>query len=182
MPPTAHLRASRSSWLKAEADTSDAESDDEFREDESRATSPSKMTARQRAKREKELGEDEGLIDEGLMSLPDGQVKVKPILTEAERLQKREEMARRRKRQNEQRLQDEQVSYSDLRASVLHLLVYWSQASEPHIDVIESLDLSEEGRGARRVQAGILRRLKLTSRIKPSTACCVRRPAALVQS
>lgn len=69
------------------------------------------MTARQRAKREKELGEDEGLIDEGLMSLPDGQVKVKPILTEAERLQKREEMARRRKRQNEQRLQDEQVSH-----------------------------------------------------------------------
>lgn len=68
------------------------------------------MTARQRAKREKEMGEDEGLIDEGLMSLPDGQVKVKPILTEAERLQKREEMARRRKRQNEQRLQDEQVS------------------------------------------------------------------------
>lgn len=68
------------------------------------------MTARQRAKREKELGEDEGLIDDGLLSLPDGQVKVKPILTEAERLQKREEMARRRKRQNEQRLQDEQVS------------------------------------------------------------------------
>lgn len=40
----------------------------------------------------------------------DGLPKIKPILTEAERLQKREEMARRRKRQNEQRLQDEQVS------------------------------------------------------------------------
>lgn len=37
-------------------------------------------------------------------------------MTEAERLQKREEMARRRKRQNEQRLQDEQVSVAlDLR-------------------------------------------------------------------
>lgn len=41
---------------------------------------------------------------------PDGiNSKAKPELTEAERLQKREEMARRRKRQNEQRLQDEQV-------------------------------------------------------------------------
>lgn len=103
------LRSSYPLEKDSAALTPDADSDDEFR-DESRATSPSKMTARQRAKREKELGEDEGAIDEGLMSLPDGQVKVKPILTEAERLQKREEMARRRKRQNEQRLQDEQVS------------------------------------------------------------------------
>lgn len=61
------------------------------------------MTARQRAKQNKDL-------QDTLISLPDGQPKIKPVLTEAERLQKREEMARRRKRQNEQRLQDEQVS------------------------------------------------------------------------
>ncbi len=39
----------------------------------------------------------------------EGQGK-KLVLTEAERLQRREETARRRKRQSEQRLQDEQVS------------------------------------------------------------------------
>lgn len=37
----------------------------------------------------------------------------KLVLTEAERLERREEMARRRKRQTDQRKQDEQVSFSD---------------------------------------------------------------------
>ncbi|KAL1406249.1 hypothetical protein Q8F55_007943 [Vanrija albida] len=78
-----------------------SDQDEVYDEDDSRAPSPSKMTARQRAKQNKDL-------QDTLISLPDGQPKVKPVLTEAERLQKREEMARRRKRQNEQRLQDEQ--------------------------------------------------------------------------
>ncbi|WOO83760.1 uncharacterized protein LOC62_05G007283 [Vanrija pseudolonga] len=80
-----------------------SDQDEIYEEDDldSRAPSPSKMTARQRAKQNKDL-------QDTLISLPDGQPKVKPVLTEAERLQKREEMARRRKRQNEQRLQDEQ--------------------------------------------------------------------------
>ncbi|GMK57834.1 hypothetical protein CspeluHIS016_0406680 [Cutaneotrichosporon spelunceum] len=85
----------------ADADADgDEEMEEEFEVTDSRAPSPSKMTARQRARL------TEG--DSHLMVLPDGFSKPKPELTEAERLQKREEMARRRKRQNEQRLQDEQ--------------------------------------------------------------------------
>jgi len=67
-----------------------------------RSGSPSKLTARQRAKGNKDL-------QESLLALPnEGQGKKAVILTEAERLQKREETARRRKRQSEQRLADEQ--------------------------------------------------------------------------
>ncbi|KLT42345.1 hypothetical protein CC85DRAFT_285584 [Cutaneotrichosporon oleaginosum] len=83
-----------------EAEDVDVEEEEVEEESGSRAPSPSKMTARQRAR----LTEGES----HLMALPDGFSKPKPELTEAERLQKREEMARRRKRQNEQRLQDEQ--------------------------------------------------------------------------
>jgi hypothetical protein len=87
-----------------------------------RSTSPSKLTARQRAKGNKDL-------QDTLIALPNGesrrfvvytQLKTSrvdapgkkpiPIMTEAEKGQKKEEMARRRKRQTEQKLQDEQVS------------------------------------------------------------------------
>ncbi len=84
-----------------------------------RSISPSKLTARQRAKGNKDL-------QDTLIALPNGALPPHPIhwarlmgevdtqgkklvLTEAERLQRREETARRRKRQSEQRLQDEQV-------------------------------------------------------------------------
>ncbi|WVW78546.1 hypothetical protein I302_100502 [Kwoniella bestiolae CBS 10118] len=66
-----------------------------------RSISPTKMTARQRAKGNKDL-------QETLLQLPNEVSGKKVILTEAERLQKREETARRRKRQTEQKLQDEQ--------------------------------------------------------------------------
>ncbi|ORX38857.1 hypothetical protein BD324DRAFT_294568 [Kockovaella imperatae] len=69
-----------------------------------RSTSPSKMTARQRARGNKDL-------QETLLELPhgnEGSSKKQLILTEAERIQRREEVARRRKRQTEQKLQDEQ--------------------------------------------------------------------------
>ncbi|WWC87008.1 uncharacterized protein L201_001890 [Kwoniella dendrophila CBS 6074] len=66
-----------------------------------RSLSPTKMTARQRAKGNKDL-------QETLIQLPNEVSGKKLILTEAERLQKREETARRRKRQTEQKLQDEQ--------------------------------------------------------------------------
>ena len=132
------------------------------------------MTARQRAKREKELGEDEGLIDDGLLSLPDGLAKVKPILTEAERLQKREEMARRRKRQNEQRLQDEQVGCFFFTASrIIHVLHSWR-----HILYGGTCEGLIAGGGASCAN-GVE---KLTRRTKRSTACCVRKRAARAQS
>lgn len=84
-----------------------------------RSISPSKLTARQRAKGNKDL-------QDTLIALPNGALPPHPfhwarlmgevdtqgkklVLTEAERLQRREETARRRKRQSEQRLQDEQV-------------------------------------------------------------------------
>ncbi|BEJ12940.1 hypothetical protein CspHIS471_0301140 [Cutaneotrichosporon sp. HIS471] len=114
---TAAIKASARAVAQAQASKEESEEDeldDEGEEDveeevveeeefevmDSRGPSPSKMTARQRARL------TEG--DSHLMVLPDGFSKPKPELTEAERLQKREEMARRRKRQNEQRLQDEQ--------------------------------------------------------------------------
>jgi Ino eighty subunit 2 len=102
----------------ADADV-DADVDADADVDVDGDASPSKMTARQRSR----LGQTGELLalpgkfsSSRLMfhielTFSDGvQSKAKPILTEAERLQKREEMARRRKRQNEQRLQDEQVS------------------------------------------------------------------------
>ena len=90
-------------------------------EDES-AASPSKLTARQRARGNVDL-------QETLIALPMGaspfhlvwrEVLIadpgnkKLVLTEAEKLQRREEVARRRKRQSEQKLQDEQVCLSPL--------------------------------------------------------------------
>ncbi|WWC67885.1 uncharacterized protein I206_101803 [Kwoniella pini CBS 10737] len=94
--------------VKRVAEDEFAESDDELllRDDESimssrRSLSPTKMTARQRAKGNKDL-------QETLLQLPNEVSGKKVILTEAERIQKREETARRRKRQTEQKLQDEQ--------------------------------------------------------------------------
>ncbi|WRT64831.1 uncharacterized protein IL334_001767 [Kwoniella shivajii] len=94
--------------VKRVAEDELAESDDELLlgDDESvmssrRSLSPTKMTARQRAKGNKDL-------QETLLQLPNEVSGKKLILTEAERLQRREETARRRKRQTEQKLQDEQ--------------------------------------------------------------------------
>nr|XP_018265623.1 uncharacterized protein I303_01994 [Kwoniella dejecticola CBS 10117]OBR87781.1 hypothetical protein I303_01994 [Kwoniella dejecticola CBS 10117] len=94
--------------VKKVAEDEFADSDDELllKDDESvmssrRSLSPTKMTARQRAKGNKDL-------QETLLQLPNEVSGKKLILTEAERLQRREETARRRKRQTEQKLQDEQ--------------------------------------------------------------------------
>ena len=87
-----------------------------------KSNSPTKLTARQRARNNKDLQETlialpgESIRQES-KAIPDyaaesGSKKV--ILTEAERLQRREEVARRRKRQSEQKLQDEQVCLSAL--------------------------------------------------------------------
>lgn len=95
-----------------------------------RSISPSKLTARQRAKGNKDL-------QDTLIALPNGALPPHPfhwarlmgevdtqgkklVLTEAERLQRREETARRRKRQSEQRLQDEQVGDAYLYPRPIH--------------------------------------------------------------
>lgn len=96
---------------------SDSSEFDEFR---TRAqVSPAKMTARQRSKQNKDVGEE-------LIQLPNREWQSckpqaltitevtssrKQILTDAEKAQKKEETARRRKRQLDQKLEDEKVRF-----------------------------------------------------------------------
>ncbi|OWZ70290.1 hypothetical protein AYX14_04323 [Cryptococcus neoformans] len=63
--------------------------------------SPTKMTARQRAKGNKDL-------QEGLLVLEEAPSSRALVLTEQEKLERKEEASRRRRRQVEQKLQDEQ--------------------------------------------------------------------------
>jgi len=125
---------------------------DDLGDDETRSTSPSKLTARQRAKGNKDLQETlvslpgtlflcvilhtfthnhirtsfvhlHRLLHHMNTDEIEAGTKKALVLTEAERLQRREESARRRKRQMEQKLQDEQVRLS--LAGVPLLLFSW---------------------------------------------------------
>jgi hypothetical protein len=65
------------------------------------------------------------------------------VLTEAERLQRREESARRRKRQMEQKLQDEQVCLSSIFMAFLFFFRFHSY-SPPRLDTFPRLLLERD--------------------------------------
>ncbi|KAL7419010.1 hypothetical protein Q5752_006695 [Cryptotrichosporon argae] len=115
----------------------DGHDDDEFDDGASGRASPSKMTARQRSRQNKDLSD-------GLLSLPNDNLpkKPEPVLTEAERLGRREENARRRRRQNEQRLQDEQDQ------TINRLLRAQTTRSRSKLDADESAPASASAGGS----------------------------------
>lgn len=103
------------------------------------------------------------------------------VLTEAEKLQRREENARRRKRQTEQRLQDEQVGAFGSQHWHWHFLSCSARPTPSHLRAAKVL-LPSPSRAAallsegRRIPATVdtsLASADCTHRTKRSTASCV---------